>query len=67
MKTYDIEESIKGQKEYCQKNGLPHFAPSDGICFSCNHQIYRENQISVEEAKSELVTGCPICHRSFCD
>lgn len=67
MKTYNIEESTKGQKEYCENHELPHFAPSDGICWSCHRQIYDEDRISVEEAKSELITGCPVCHRSFCD
>ena len=66
-KIYNIEESIKVQKEYQQKTGSPDFAPSTGICWKCKRNIYGENGISVEEARTQLVTGCPFCHRSYCE
>ncbi len=78
---YDISEAIKAQKMYCEQKRLPHFAPYDGRCWNCRQNIYspgkhvwagrydgRETEgISVEKAGSELITGCPHCHRSYCD
>lgn len=57
----EISESIKAQWQLCATSGLPHFAPTDGVCWSCFRQIY-------EELDGEsFVTGCPFCHRSYCD
>lgn len=78
---YDIQQSIKAQEKYCEEHEAPHFAPKTGRCWSCNQNIYapghhvwkgksdgRESAgISVEKAGRELVTGCPHCHRSYCD
>ena len=61
----DIISKIYLQKKYCEKERAPNFAPIDGFCWSCGTQIY--NHISKEEARSELITGCPHCHRSYCD
>lgn len=71
---YDAIKAHKAQEEYCEKNELPHFAPTR-YCWSCNRDIYeeyvRENGfttgISVQQAGSSLITGCPHCHRSYCD
>jgi len=57
-------ERIKAQSDYCSKNSLPHFAPSNGKCFKCSRQIY--NVISLELASSALITDCPYCHASYC-
>ncbi|MER1957892.1 MAG: hypothetical protein ABS942_10955 [Solibacillus sp.] len=75
--TFNIAEAAKAQKEYCKASGLPHFASSNGACWNCNKNIYQEHPsrnnpsitsgISVEKAKSQLVTGCPHCNRSYCD
>jgi hypothetical protein len=40
MRKYDVEESIKNQKNYCASSGYPHMAPPDGICSNCGLQIY---------------------------
>lgn len=61
----DIEKKIQAQKDLCEKEHLPHFAPSNGVCWSCHNQIYTE--ISLEKASTELITGCPICNRTYCD
>ncbi len=77
MKRYDVYESIKAQKEYVGKTKSPHFAPTTGKCWSCNKNIYEKIEqeignrifstgIDVEQAESELVTGCPHCNRSYC-
>ena len=76
---FDIQQSIKAQKKYCEENQAPHFAPYDGRCWSCEKNIYEAREkkygegkpfttgISVEKAGSQLVTGCPHCNRSYCD
>lgn len=42
------------------------FMPGDGFCYHCKADL-----IALEIARnndgSELVTGCPNCHRSYCD
>lgn len=75
---YNVSEAIAAQKAYWERTGAPHFAPSDGICWSCHRQIYAgewvetghsryRSGISVEEAGNRLITGCPHCMRSYCD
>ncbi len=67
------------QLEYCEHMDLPFFAPEDGFCPRCGNNIYDARThltdkydpefagISVEEAGSRLITGCPHCSHSFCD
>lgn len=62
---FDREAAIKAQEEYCEKAGVPHFAPKDGYCPRCMNQIYGMNGISVEEASKRMITGCPFCRCSF--
>ena len=66
-KHYDESEAIAAQTAYCKEHSLPHFAPSNGYCFRCGLQIYGKNGISVEEAGTRLITGCPYCRASYCD
>lgn len=55
------------QFEYCKKNKLPFFIPSDGCCF-CGANIFAgDRAISDEVAASRLITGCQYCKRSFVD
>ena len=76
--TYDPAKASVAQAEYCKKNNAPHFAPNwrNGYrCYWCHHNIYQPlksqwdgemiDGISVEEAGSTLITGCPFCHYSF--
>lgn len=78
MKTFNVSESIKVQAALCKEKCYPHFAPSSGNCYNCHENIYTEKEvthgdrthsvgISVEKATNELITGCPFCHRSYCD
>ena len=68
---YDRRAAILAQDAYCMARGLPRFAPSDGVCWYCGDQIYtpsrRGGGITVEEAGSRIITGCPHCHKTFCD
>ena len=56
-----ILKRIKNQQHFCDKNNLPHFAPSDGLCGVCGEQIY-----SVEDGTTHII-GCPMCNWSYCD
>lgn len=62
------QKAIEAQEKYCSKNKLPHFAPHNGNCYICGKNIYEgQLAISVEQASSSLITGCPYCGRSYCD
>jgi hypothetical protein len=70
---YNTIEAVKAQHAYCDEIEAPYFAPSDGRCYHCGANIYRAPNpehnitpgISVKEASTRLVTGCPFCHYSF--
>lgn len=63
--TFDKKLASAAQEKYCKEKDLPHFASKDGVCWKCNGQIY--DKISVEKAGRELITGCPLCTKSYCD
>ena len=56
-----IEDRCAAQARLCEERRLPHFAPGTGVCWSCRRQIYEELD------GTSYVTGCPFCHRSYCD
>ena len=62
---HSVRDKCKAQKQYCQENNCPHFAPYDGRCWCCGNQIYE--YYSIEHASATLITGCPHCKRSFVD
>lgn len=63
-KTYEqIQAAIEAQCAYCAEHKTPHFAPDNGVCWSCRRQIYEAEHC---DGKS-YVTGCPWCSRSYCD
>jgi len=57
----DRNKLIEAQKEYAKKIDAPMFAPTDGRCWGCGKDIVNEKWAT------ELITGCPHCHRSYCD
>ena len=61
------EQCVKAQKRYCDQNELPHFAPYDGVCWSCGRNIYDDGGITIDEAANRLITGCPFCNTTFTD
>ena len=70
VKTYNPREAVKAQEEYCSKINAPFFAPNGNNmyrCYYCNQNIYKDGGISVEEAGSKVITGCPFCHYSYVD
>lgn len=77
--TDNIKKAIEAQERFCEEHDVPRFAPHNGYCFRCGNNIYNtrseysfdgkkvEYGISVEQASTEHITGCPYCNRSFCD
>lgn len=59
--------AIKAQETYCRKSKLPLFAPLSGICYECGGDIYGTNGYSLKYASENLITGCPLCNKSYCD
>lgn len=44
------------------------FAPKGGKCYFCKKDITQgEKGITLEQLGNYIITGCPYCHRSFCD
>lgn len=83
MSEYNIQTAKNAQRNYCESNGFPHFAPENGRCWYCQNNIYElyttqrrgffndlyesKTGITVKEAGESLVTGCPHCSRSYVD
>ena len=65
--TVTREQFIKNQRKYCNEHAAPFFMPGDGLCYRCKKDIIA---VLIEGGKTgaeKLVTGCPICFRSYCD
>lgn len=61
-KTYEeVEAARKAHIRLCEEKNLPLFAPTNGVCWACYRQIFE-----VLDGTS-FITGCPYCHRSYCD
>ena len=60
------QEFISNQEKYCDEVKVPLFMPQNGICWSCKRDII-PRLIEKGEDGTSLVTGCPICNRSYCD
>ena len=44
------------------------FAPVNGVCWNCHKNIADgENAITLEKLGDYIITGCPHCHKSYCD
>ena len=60
------DQFLKNQRERCNKNNYPHFMPASGVCYRCKKDIVPK-LISKGNDGNLLVTGCPLCHASYCD
>lgn len=74
QETFNVSKACKAQDKLIREKDLPYFPSSDGVCYRCGKNIYTQidhgkykSGISVEKAGTALVTGCPHCHRSYCD
>lgn len=61
------EEFIANQKRRCSRISAPFFMPANGMCFTCGSDIISALIKRGADGSKELITGCPICHRSYCD
>ena len=61
----ELKKKIEAQKEFCERTEAPFFAPYDGICWACHHQVF--DRLTEDQCKNSLITGCPWCNRSYCD
>lgn len=67
---YDIKLAKENQKELCEKEGHPHFAPNTGICWNCNRNIYKpigwkyehgyRKEVPLNSGELEYVTGITV-------
>lgn len=75
---YNVKKAAEAQTKLQQEKGYPEFAPTNGICWSCKQNIYMpiiktigEDSFvtgnTVKDATEKLITGCPHCHKSYCD
>ena len=72
---FDVQKSCEAQKALIEKNNYPFFPPRDGVCYYCRQNIYREidhgngykSGYDLQRASTELITGCPHCHYSYCE
>lgn len=48
---FDIPKAIKSQKEYCEEESFPHFAPNTGRCWKCNKNIYEQIGWKIENGR----------------
>ena len=69
MAEFNVREATIAQYEYCKRKGAPHFAPRGGLCWNCGNNIYTEIDHGTYKTgiSVEIITGCPHCHRSYCD
>ena len=64
----DPIKAAEAQAKLCKENHYPHFAPKTGNCWGCGNNIYEGDKgWDVERAGKYLITGCPHCHRTYCD
>lgn len=57
----DRQALLAAQRELCERNGWPHFAPYTGICWSCKQDMVTDAWATT------LITGCRRCGKSYCD
>lgn len=71
----ELQKCKDNQIKLWDEKGYPHFASVTGRCFKCHKDVYQnyvlgthwEPRISYGHDGKTLVTGCPHCHKSFCD
>lgn len=59
------EEKFEKNKAWCREHNLPCFIPTSGKCFACRKPVFSDGNRGPKW--DEFVTGCPHCHRTFCD
>lgn len=59
------EEKFEKNKAWCREHNLPCFIPVSGKCFACRKSVFSDGNRGPKW--DEFITGCPHCHRTFCD
>lgn len=62
----DSRTVLHAQKRYCGARGLPMFFPWSGACYACGCDVTQTPQAQFN-CDTEHLTGCPLCHASWCD
>ena len=65
---YSTQKAIQAQVNYCAATGQDFIAPgygTNGCCPVCHNPIYIIGGVSIEEAESTRITGCPYCKTSY--
>lgn len=57
----EIQMRIEKYAVWRQEHNWPQFEPANGICWTCGKQIFKIYD------GTEDITGCPYCHRSYCE
>ena len=65
MTSSEREAFLQKQRQVCREGKMPFFMPSSGYC-GCGRDIV-EGEMEYGNDGRTLVTGCPYCHRSYCD
>ncbi len=58
------DELVKSQIQYAKDKKCPQFMSDSGLCFSCGGDVALGYN---DRLKTELVTGCCWCMRSYCE
>ena len=58
------QELLDAQVALCEEKGSPHFMPGNGICWHCHGDMVTRYG---DRLKTEVITGCPLCCRTYCD
>jgi len=61
------EEFIANQKKHCKEINTPFFMPRSGRCDWCGRDIIPALIEAGNDGSKRVVTGCPLCHGSYCD
>lgn len=56
-----ILRRINNQIKLCEDNNYPHFAPKNGVCWSCRKNIF------TKKTGTNHITACPHCYTTYCD
>lgn len=57
-------DHVAAQENYCKAHSLRNWV-NLGDCFSCHRNVF--DAYSVTYVANNQITGCPYCHRSFCE
>ena len=63
MKKETRQKLLAAQKAYCEERDSPYFMPRNGICWNCRGDVVAKYG---DRLKTEVITGCPICCRTYC-